>query len=220
MIIENSCPSICLPSKSDLLWSVLNFWGEEEDLGAVRQRGDCRRPIFFLPFAKPIRKPQMGLAIFILPRRIIRRTNLPLFPTLIPTMRIAITADLHWGHNRRGDEATPTAAASNCGSHPPDLLLLGGDIGTERAFRRVPATLRATLPCPQGARARQSRHLGQRPTTTRRFLAGLSTASARSVRSIGYHYLDHGPLHPAGRRTWPSSARINWYDYSWSHRAA
>src|SRR5688572_3950309 len=33
-------------------WGVLNFWGEEEDLGAVRQRGDCRRPIFF-PFEAP-----------------------------------------------------------------------------------------------------------------------------------------------------------------------
>lgn len=46
--------STCLPSKCDLVLCVLNFWGEEEDLGADRQRGDCRRPIFPL-FVKPIR---------------------------------------------------------------------------------------------------------------------------------------------------------------------
>ena len=41
-------PGICIPPKCDLSLVVLNFWGEEEDLGAVRQRGDCRRPIFLV----------------------------------------------------------------------------------------------------------------------------------------------------------------------------
>jgi hypothetical protein len=41
-------PAICLPPKRDLGLSVLDFWGEEEDLGADRQRGDCRRPVFFV----------------------------------------------------------------------------------------------------------------------------------------------------------------------------
>ena len=39
-------PLICLRCKCDLVLFVLDFWGEEEDLGADRQRGDCRRPIF------------------------------------------------------------------------------------------------------------------------------------------------------------------------------
>ncbi len=45
---------------------VLDFWGEGEDLGAVRQRGDCRRPIFtYSLHAKPMRKRLVGLVLFV-----------------------------------------------------------------------------------------------------------------------------------------------------------
>lgn len=42
----------CIPFIRNLPLFVLDFWGEEEDLGAVRHRGDCRRPIFFLSTLK------------------------------------------------------------------------------------------------------------------------------------------------------------------------
>src|SRR3982751_3422183 len=48
-------------------------------------------------------------------------------------MRIAITADLHFGHNRLGDEATQLLF-QHLQIHPPDIPLLGGDIGTENHF--------------------------------------------------------------------------------------
>src|SRR5204863_445485 len=39
-------------------------------------------------------------------------------------MRIAVTADLHWGHNATGDAAT-RLLIQHLAHHPPDLFLLG-----------------------------------------------------------------------------------------------
>ena len=47
-------------------------------------------------------------------------------------LTLAITADLHWGH-RKGAEATRLLSAY-LHEHPPDVLLLAGDIGTGNAF--------------------------------------------------------------------------------------
>src|SRR6202041_206496 len=49
------------------------------------------------------------------------------------TLRLAITADLHFGHNPRGDVATQQLHDALL-QEPPDLLLLGGDIGTDQHF--------------------------------------------------------------------------------------
>jgi len=47
--------------------------------------------------------------------------------------RLAFTADLHWGHSQRGDEAT-RALVAFLQSQPPDVLVLAGDIGTGNLF--------------------------------------------------------------------------------------
>src|SRR5438309_1620403 len=60
-------------------------------------------------------------------------------------MRIAVTADLHWGHNRLGDEAT-RLLLQHLQNHPVDLLLLGGDLGTDEHFPDC-LQLFAELPC-------------------------------------------------------------------------
>src|SRR4029077_7378838 len=60
-------------------------------------------------------------------------------------MRIAITADLHFGHNRLGDEAT-RLLLQHLQEQPPDLLLLGGDIGTDDHFGECLALFQQ-LPC-------------------------------------------------------------------------
>lgn len=49
---EKSASSICLWADRDLILCVLDFWGEKEGLGADRQLGDCRRPIFPRYFQK------------------------------------------------------------------------------------------------------------------------------------------------------------------------
>src|SRR5260370_940530 len=59
-------------------------------------------------------------------------------------LTLAITADLHWGH-RKGAEATQLLSAY-LHAHPPDVLLLAGDIGTGNAFGECLA-LFADLPC-------------------------------------------------------------------------
>jgi 3',5'-cyclic AMP phosphodiesterase CpdA len=43
-------------------------------------------------------------------------------------VRIAVTADLHWGINDPGDAATRLLAA-HLQAEPPDLLIVAGDIG-------------------------------------------------------------------------------------------
>lgn len=49
-------------------------------------------------------------------------------------MRLAITADLHWGHSRSGDACT-RAMVEQISALQPDVLILAGDIGTGRHFR-------------------------------------------------------------------------------------
>src|SRR5262245_11018264 len=64
---------------------------------------------------------------------------------------IAVTADLHWGHQSRGVEAT-RLLVSFLEAHPPHLLVLAGDVGTGvlfgdclAQFARVPC-LKAVIP--------------------------------------------------------------------------
>src|SRR5262245_53622377 len=48
------------------------------------------------------------------------------------SLTLALTADLHWGH-RRGVEANRDLAAF-VHAHPPDVLVLAGDIGSGDNF--------------------------------------------------------------------------------------
>src|SRR5438132_14213303 len=48
-------------------------------------------------------------------------------------LRLAVTADLHWGHGPRGDRAS-LLLRDFLLSHPPDVLLLAGDQGTREHF--------------------------------------------------------------------------------------
>ncbi len=61
------------------------------------------------------------------------------------TLRLAVTADLHWGHNERGDAAT-LALRDFLAERPPDLLVLAGDVGTAQHFAEC-LTVFAELPC-------------------------------------------------------------------------
>src|SRR4051812_18370025 len=48
-------------------------------------------------------------------------------------LRIAVTADLHWGHHGRGNEAV-RLLISFLQQNPPALLVLAGDVGTADRF--------------------------------------------------------------------------------------
>src|SRR4051794_33492587 len=60
-------------------------------------------------------------------------------------LRIAVTADLHWGHQARGDEAV-RLLASFLLQDPPDLLILAGDVGSADRFGAC-LSLFDALPC-------------------------------------------------------------------------
>ena len=128
-------------------------------------------------------------------------------------MRIAITADLHFGHNRLGNDATQLLL-QHLQAQAPDLLLLGGDIGTDehfgeclQFFHALPC-LKALVPGNHDLWVADNDHRGDSLGVYQQYLPGL-------CKSHGYHYLDDGPLIlPDANLAIVGS--INWYDYSWS----
>lgn len=132
-------------------------------------------------------------------------------------MRIAVTADLHWGIHRQGDAATRLMVAQ-LRADPPDLLILAGDIGAGpefapclELFRELPAR-RALVPGNHDVWVADDDSRGDSLALYRQQLPALSAAA-------GFHYLDHGPLVlPAADLAIVGS--MNWYDYSWADPAA
>jgi hypothetical protein len=128
-------------------------------------------------------------------------------------MRLAVTADLHWGIRPRGDEAT-RLLVSFLEADPPDVLIVAGDVGAGDDFGPC-LDLFAGLPCRKAlvpgnhdiwVRADDPR--GDSLAVYREHLPALCAAR-------GFHYLDGGPLliHEAGLALVGS---MNWYDHSWS----
>src|ERR1043166_2102457 len=128
-------------------------------------------------------------------------------------MRIAVTADLHWGHGRLGDAATEMLR-DHLQRDPVDLLLLGGDIGTDEHFATCLAVVselrcaKAVVPGNHDLWVADGDARGDSLTVYQEHLPKLCAAH-------GYHYLDAGPLlYPdAGLAVIGSS---NLYAYSWS----
>ncbi|MCI0461338.1 MAG: metallophosphoesterase [Gemmataceae bacterium] len=128
-------------------------------------------------------------------------------------LRIAVTADLHWGHNRQGDDSTGQLRAF-LDSHPPDVLLLGGDIGTREHFGECLA-LFTGLPC-RKALVPGNHDIwvdleDRRGDSLRVYREHLPAVSA----AHGFHYLDYEPL-VLPEADLAVVGTINWYDYSWA----
>jgi 3',5'-cyclic AMP phosphodiesterase CpdA len=127
-------------------------------------------------------------------------------------LRLAITADLHWGHSPAGDEAT-RLLRHFLAQEQPDVLVLAGDVGTGDNFRGCLA-LFAGLPC-RKALVPGNHDLWVMPDDDR----GDSLALYRDLlpalcAAEGFHYLDAGPL--IVRDDLALAGSVNWYDYSWS----
>jgi predicted phosphohydrolase len=128
-------------------------------------------------------------------------------------LRLAITADLHWGIRPRGDEAT-RLLVSFLQAHRPDVLILAGDIGAAQDFGPCLELFRG-LPCRKAAvpgnhdiwvSADDPR--GDSLRVYREHVPAL-------CRANDVHYLDDGPLLlPDADLALVGS--MNWYDYSWS----
>jgi 3',5'-cyclic AMP phosphodiesterase CpdA len=132
-------------------------------------------------------------------------------------VRIAVTADLHWGINDSGDAATQLLVA-HLHAERPDLLIVAGDIGAGDEFEVALALFdgltcrKALVPGNHDIWVGDADPRGDSLAVYRDHLPTLSVAH-------NFHYLDHAPLvlSDAGLTIVGS---VNWYDYSWADRAA
>ncbi len=128
-------------------------------------------------------------------------------------MRIAVTADIHWGHGTRGDEAT-RLLVQTLEANPPDVLLLGGDLGTAEKFA-ICLQQFAHLPCIKAV-VPGNHDLWVTENDSRGDSLNVYQEHLPNVcREFGCHFLDHEPL------VFPEAdlaivGTVNWYDYSWS----
>jgi 3',5'-cyclic AMP phosphodiesterase CpdA len=128
------------------------------------------------------------------------------------SLRIAITADLHWGH-RTGAGAV-RLLASYLHAEPPDVLVLAGDLGVGPAFDEC-LGLFADLPCRKALVPGNHDIWVQADNANHDSLKLYEDELPASCARLGFHYLDQGPLllPDAGLAL---AGSINWYDYSWA----
>jgi 3',5'-cyclic AMP phosphodiesterase CpdA len=130
-------------------------------------------------------------------------------------LRIAVTADLHFGTRHTAGHRTNLALAARLAERPPDLLILAGDVGAgddfDRAlelFEHLPSR-KALLPGNHDIWVRTGDPRGDSLDVYDRHLPIVAAAH-------GFTYLDHEPLlFQESDLTVVGS--INWYDYSWDN---
>lgn len=128
-------------------------------------------------------------------------------------LRLAFTADLHWGARPRGDEAT-RALAALLQARPPEVLVLAGDVGAGTDFGECLA-LFADLPCRKALVPGNHDIWVEREDRRGDSLQVYRDYLPRVCAAHGFHYLDQEPLLlPEADLALVGS--INWYDYSWS----
>jgi predicted phosphohydrolase len=129
------------------------------------------------------------------------------------TFHLALTADVHWGSNPRGDDAT-RELVHYLEEEPPAGLVIAGDIGAGEHFAGCLA-LFDSLDCPKflvpGNHDIWVVENDERGDSLQVYQGYLPRLCAEH----GFGYLDQGPalLSDAGVALVGS---MNWYDYSWS----
>jgi 3',5'-cyclic AMP phosphodiesterase CpdA len=128
-------------------------------------------------------------------------------------MRLAFTADLHWGSRAEGDAAT-RALAAELWADPPDVLVLAGDVGAGEHFAGCLALFaglpgrKALVPGNHDVWVRPDDPRGDSLQVYRVYLPAVCAEH-------GFHYLDREPLLlPDADLALVGS--MNWYDYSWA----
>lgn len=124
-------------------------------------------------------------------------------------MRIAVTADLHWGLSRKGDRAT-RALADHVRDLAPDVLAIAGDVGEGQEWRRC---LRQF----EGIEAARLVIPGNHDLWVRGVGANSPDIYERRLPAhaaeMGFQYLDRTPWIQDDVAVVGS---INWYDYSFA----
>jgi 3',5'-cyclic AMP phosphodiesterase CpdA len=128
-------------------------------------------------------------------------------------LRLALTADLHWGPHRNGNEATQLLA-DFLRARPPDVLILAGDVGAAAHFGECLA-LFDDLTCRKALVAGNHDIWVQSDDVRGDSLQVYRQHLPFLCAEHGFHYLDQGPLvFPEADLALAGS--LNWYDYSWS----
>jgi 3',5'-cyclic AMP phosphodiesterase CpdA len=131
------------------------------------------------------------------------------------SLSLALTADLHWGHAPRGNDAT-RLLADFLRSRPPDILVVAGDVGTGTQFSAC-LDLFAGLGCTK-ALVPGNHDVWVAPDASHDSQYLYTVELPRIAAEHGFHYLDSGPLVlPAEGLALVGS--MNWYDYSWALEA-
>jgi predicted phosphohydrolase len=128
-------------------------------------------------------------------------------------LRLAITADLHWGTHERGDEAS-RLMLEFLHDQSPDLLILAGDIGAGHHFEEC-LKLFDDLACRKAAVPGNHDIWVTDGDARGDSLQVYSEHLPKICEAHGFHYLDHGPL-LIPEVDVAIVGSINWYDYSWS----
>lgn len=128
-------------------------------------------------------------------------------------VRIAVTADLHYGPRHPDGQAATHQLAEDLYRDPPDVFVVAGDVGAGDEFGKC-LDLFADLPCVKALVpgnhdiwVRSDDPRGDSLEVYHRHLP--AEAAAR-----GFHYLDHGPVVIPDAHLGIVGS-INWYDYSW-----
>lgn len=126
-------------------------------------------------------------------------------------MRLAVTADLHWGLSRKGATAA-RQLAERVVELAPDALVIAGDVGEGARFRAC-LSLFATLDCDRLVVPGNHDLWTDDPAGDSRAIYERRLPSVAAEE--GFHYLDQEPfLAPGGHAAVVGS--INWYDYSFA----
>lgn len=128
-------------------------------------------------------------------------------------LRLAFTADLHWGPKPTGDAATLQLVAA-LKEQPPDLLVLAGDVGAASHFDAC-LSLFDDLPSRKALVPGNHDIWVENPDARGDSLQVYHEHLPRISAEHGFHYLDHDPLFLPDTSL-ALAGSINWYDYSWS----
>jgi 3',5'-cyclic AMP phosphodiesterase CpdA len=129
-------------------------------------------------------------------------------------MRLAVTADLHWGLNPAGDAATRELARSVV-DLAPDAFAIAGDVGEGESFHRC-LELFGRLRCPRLVVPGNHDLWTREPDSSS--LERYQHVLRGEASVAGFHYLDQHPVRSVDGRVGIVGS-INWYDYSFADPA-
>jgi predicted phosphohydrolase len=128
-------------------------------------------------------------------------------------LRLAVTADLHWGPHARGNGAT-TELRDFLLAQPPDVFVIAGDVGASIHFDAC-LQLFAELPS-QKALVPGNHDIWVEAEDVRGNSLDVYHRHLPTVcRQLGFTYLDDSPLFLPDADL-ALVGTMNWYDYSWS----